>query len=176
MQSSAALAIATVPNPHAMRKPFASHARGVTTYTEPKEARLKVVRSQSDVLGLMYDRRQIGDILEKTGREFQRIHEAAGDHMRSSGDLREWVDGGRPPRDGVTDNQVKAMKLIIAWKRLLGEGGYDLLHAVLINNFSIRYYADHTLDMMPGKAATTFYGHSFRAHLTRLAKAMGYSA
>ena len=171
---SAALAI--VPNPEFVPRPAyenVRHFQGVTTFKPQPEATVKRERSQSDVLGLMYDRRQIGDILEKTGREFQKVHEAAGDKMRSSGDLREWVDGGRPPRDGVTDNQVRAMKLIIGWQRMLGVDGYQLLVSVLIDNHSIRYVADHG-PAMPSKAATTFTGHLFRSHLTRLAKAMGF--
>ena len=172
----AATALATVPNPDATRKPFAAHYRGVTTYKEPKEATVKVDRAKNDVVGLMYDRKQIGDVLLKTAREFQKVHEAAGDHQRSSGDLREWVDGGRPPRDGVTDNQVKAMKLIIGWERMLGTDGYNLLCSVLLGNQTIRYVADHSRQMMPGPRSTVFHGHLFKRHLSQLGKAMGYSA
>ena len=171
----AAHALATVPNPDATRRPWASHSRGVTTYKEPKEATVKVERARNDVVGLMYDRRQIGDVLLKTAREFQKVHEAAGDHQRSSGDLREWVDGGRPPRDGVTDNQVKAMKLIIGWERKLGEKGYALLVEVLLNNRTIRHVADHSRDMMPSRMSTVVHGHMFKQHLATLSKAMGYA-
>ena len=173
-------ALATVPNPVATRKPFASHLRGVTTYKEPKEATVKVERSQSDVIGRMYDRRQIGEELFKAARLFQKTHEAADAPLRSSGDIREYVDGGMGPQIPITDNRQRAAKLLGEWRNLLGEVGFGFVEAVVIglpgrDPMTIREYADLSRTMMPGPRSTVFHGHLFRCHLVRLAKAMGYA-
>ena len=176
MQSAAALA--TVPNPEFTPRPAyenVRHFQGVTTFKPQPEAMVKRERSQSDQLGLMYDRKQIGDVLKMAGREFQRIHEAAGDKLPSSGDLKDFVDGGRAIRTGATDNQRKAVKRIIEWQGVLGVDGYEILCLVLLQNCTIQWVADHDTRMMPGKRATEAMGYTFRRHLSNLARAEGFA-
>ncbi len=172
--------LATVPNPDAKRKPWASHGRGVTTYTEPKEASVKLNRAQSDVVGHMYDRRQLGpdrDILLKAARQFQRCHEAAGYCLRSSGDIREYVDGGLGPQVPLTDARQKAVKQFADWRIVIvdvwGITGWRILNAVLVDQdtilrASLRFHQDSS------QATVKFTTRIFRECLQTLAKTMGF--
>ena len=148
------------------------HKDGVTSFREPLVQATRALRD--DPLGQMHARRQIGEAQYRAGREWQRVHEQAGvGRLRSSGDIREPVDGGQIANDGITDMQLAAMKKLAAWERRLGTAGNRIVVAVLAHKRSIRDVAD-TSGLMPGKAATTFMGHRFRECLSTLAKAMGY--
>lgn len=174
MQIATNVASVKVPDPSAFRVPDAPHARGVTSYAHPVVRR--TVNLRDDPLGLMHARKQIGPALYRAGREYQATREAMGIGTgRSSSDLREHVDGGQIASDGITDRQVIAAKKIEALRRRLGEDGYRLIEAVLIDKRSIREIADAS-PMMSGKAATTFYGHLFRRQLAVLAKAWGFAS
>lgn len=173
MQTAATDTI-TVENPDARRKPFAVHMKGETTYREPREARVTLPRVlRDDPIGQMHSRRQITDAQYLVAREYQATREAMGIGTgRSPSDLREWVDGGQIASDGITDRQMRAAKLLAAWRVRLGDAGYRLIEAVLIDKRTIRQIADAS-PMMSGKAATTFYGHMLRHQLDVLGKAMG---
>lgn len=164
----------TVENPDAVRRPFAVHAKGETTYREPREFRVSVARVlRDDPIGQMHSRRQITDTQYHAAREYQETREAMGIGTgRSPSNLVEHVDGGQIASDGITDRQLRASKRIEAWRVRLGDAGYRLIEAVLIHKRTIREIADAS-PMMSGKAATTFYGHMFRQQLDVLAKAMG---
>lgn len=155
------------------RMTAARHRQGVTTFYEPRVAAVRTLRD--DPLGLMHSRKQVGEAQYAAGRRYQATREAQGiGRSRSPGDIREHVDGGRIASDGITDDMVVAGKRIAAWRSRIGDDGYWLLEAVLIEKRSIREYADAS-PMMSGKAATTFYGHRFRECLSTLAKLMGLS-
>jgi hypothetical protein len=170
------LATVMVPNPDAKALPPAElvrHFQGVTTFKPPPEAKVKVRRAQSDGVGLMYDRRQISEAQYLAARQFQKLSEMVGRPLRSSGDIREYVDGGYGPFDGLTARRVAAARALEVYARILGKDGYSLVQAVLIDKRTIREVSDSG-SMMPGKAATTFTGHLFRRQLSLLAKAMGF--
>lgn len=170
-QMQHATATIKVTDPMAFLVPDVQHNAGVTTYREPRISARVALRD--DPLGQMYARKQIGASLYRAGRTYQAAREAMGiGSGRSPSDLREHVDGGQIATDGITDAKVAAAKRIAAWRLLLGEDGYRLVEAVLIDKRSIRQVADASR-MMSGKAATTFYGHLFRRQLSALAKAMG---
>ena len=150
------------------------HKDGVTSFREPLVQATRALRD--DPLGLMHARKQIGEAQYRAGREWQRTHEAAGvGRLRSSGDIREHVDGGQIASDGITDHQRQAIARLAAWDRALGAQGARLVAAVLADKRSIRDIADNS-GLMPGKAATTFMGHRFRECLSTLAKMMGYAS
>lgn len=168
----AATATVMVSNPLRERVPQLRVIEGETTYVED---RVRVARAlRDDPLGQMHQRKQIGEAQYQAGREFQRTWEAAGSPLRSSGDIREHVDGGKGASDGITDTRMAAGKKLALWRSILGRDGYSLVESVLIDKRNIREVAD-TGAMMPGKAATTFTGHLFRRQLSALAKAMGLS-
>jgi hypothetical protein len=169
----AATATVMVPNPLRERVPQLRVIERELTYVEDRVRTARALRD--DPLGQMHQRRQIGDAQYQAGRKFQSTWEAAGTPLRSSGNIIEHVDGGRTASDGITDKRIVAAKLLDAWRILLGRDGYHLVEAVLINKRTVRDVAD-TGAMMPGKAATTYYGHSFRRQLLELDKAMGFSA
>lgn len=173
-----------VPNPLREIVPQLRVIERELTYVEDK-VRVEV-SYRDDPLGQMFRRGQLGDLnkpseeskaraMLEAGRKFQSTWEAAGSPLRSSGDIREHVDGGKGASDGITDARMAAGKLLAEWRRLLGKAGYDLVQAILIDKRTIREVADSG-SMMPGKAATTYYGHAFRHQLSALAKAMGFSA
>lgn len=171
---STEIAAVRVANPLAYAVPDVEHKRGVTTYREPSVK--ASVSLRDDPLGLMYARRQIGPALYRAGREYQATREAMGIGAgRSASDLKEHVDGGQIASDGITDRQISAGKKLEALRRRLGDDGYRLLEAVLIDKRTIREIADAS-PMMSGKAATTFYGHLFRRHLAVAAKAWGFAS
>lgn len=171
MQAQTAIATTMVPNPLRERVPQLRTIDRELAYVEDRVRTGRALRD--DPLGQMHQRRQIGESQYAAGREFQRAWEAAGSPLRSSGDIREHVDGGRGASDGITDARMAAGKLLAEWRRILGRDGYSLVERVLIDKHTIRQIADAG-SMMPGKAATTFMGHLFRRHLSLLAKAMGF--
>ena len=173
MQITTAVATVKVHDPSAFRVPDAPHVRGVTTYSKPMVRR--TVNLRDDPLGLMHARKQIGPALYRAGREYQAIREAMGIGTgRSPSDLREHVDGGQIATDGITDERLAAAKKIAALRSRLGDDGYRLLEAILIDKRTVREIADAS-SMMSGKAATTFYGHLFRRQLAVAAKAWGFA-
>lgn len=138
--------------------------------------RIRVERSlRDDPLGQMHSRKQIGEAQYHAGRRFQETWEAAGKSLRSSGDIREHVDGGQIASDGITDKRMKAGKILAEWRSALGRDAYAFLEAVLIDKRTIRDIADTSRLMMPGKASTTFHGHLFKRHLSLLAKHTGHA-
>lgn len=171
MQAQTAIATTMVPNPLRERVPQLRTIDRELAYVEDRVRTERALRD--DPLGQMHQRRQIGESQYAAGREFQRAWEAAGSPLRSSGDIREHVDGGQIAADGITDARMAAGKLLASWRSLLGRDGYKLVEAVLIDKHTIRQIADAG-SMMPGKAATTFMGHLFRRQLSLLAKAMGF--
>ena len=177
MQSAAAIATMMVPDAGANwrqhRMDAMRHVRGVTKFHEPMEKERRVRALRDDPLGLMHHRKQIGESQYRAAREFQSTWERAGTPLRSPGDIREFVDGGRGASDGITDVRMAAGKKLAQWRSMLGREGYQIVEAVLIDKTTIREVADAGA-MMPSKAATTFYGHLFRRQLTALAKAMGF--
>lgn len=160
-----------VPNPLRERVPQLRVIERELTYVEDKVRTERALRD--DPLGQMHQRRQIGESQYAAGRRFQATWEAAGTPLRSPGDIREHVDGGRGASDGITDQRMAAGKELASWRSILGRDGYSLVEAVLIDKHTIREIADAGA-MVPGKAATTFMGHLFRRQLSALAKAMGF--
>lgn len=133
---------------------------------------------REDVLGQMFARKQLargpddkGADRLAAGRRFQADHEAAGGHLGSSGDLKDPVDGSPHYRDGITDRQLAGMKAHRRYREALGESGYRLCVAILIDKHTLRWAADNS-GLMPGKATTTFTGHRFRECLDTLARLM----
>lgn len=172
MQAAAAFDLVKVDNPLAMPVHEARHHRGETVYRLP-QVDVAISQRDRDQLGAMFRRRQIGKALLVAGRLYQTTFELAhGLRGRSSGDLREHVDGGRLPSTGTTDAQMKASDQLAAWNARLGDDK-ALAEAFLIHKRSIREIADASRLMMPGKASTTFHGHLMRRVLARLSKAMG---
>lgn len=186
MQAQTVQTIATiaVPDPSAFTVPDVHYERGlgapqivgpgeggVLTYI-PQTVR-REVNLRDDPFGQMYKRGTIGRAQYQAGRKFQSTWEAAGTPLRSPGNIIEHVDGGRGASDGITDRRMAAGKDLALWRSELGRDGYSLIQAVLIDKRTIREVADSGA-MMPGKAATTYYGHAFRRQLSLLAKVMGF--
>lgn len=170
MQATATM---LVENPLRERLPQ-MHERGGEIVHIPD--RIRVERSlRDDPLGQMHSRRQIGEAQYHAGRKFQETWEAAGKSLRSSGDIREHVDGGQIASDGITDRRMKAAKLLALWRAELGPDVYATLVALLIVKMNTRQIADGSKHMMPGKASTTFHGHLVRRYLSLLAKHTGHA-
>lgn len=160
-----------VENPLRERLPQLRVVRGETRYTED---RVKVGRAlRDDPLGWMHHHRQIGESQYRAGREFQATWEAAGTPLASSGDIREYVDGGRGASDGITDARMRAGKALARYRALLGRD-YDIVVAVLVNKQTVRQVADASRLMMPCAKSTVFHGQLFRRMLSRLAEDMGF--
>lgn len=140
-----------VQNPDAKRKPFATHYRGVTTYTEPKEFRIRLPQNlRDDPLGQMHSRGQLGphgkaDLLLDAGRRLQEEHEAAGTRLRSPGDIAERVDGGQIAVAGPSPRQMMAGRTIAVWRTFVvsehGNAGWRILEAVCIDKLNLRQCA-----------------------------------
>lgn len=162
-----------VPNPLRERVPQLRVIERELTYVEDKVRTERALRD--DPLGQMHQRRQIGESQYAAGRRFQATWEAAGTPLRSSGDIREHVDGGRGASDGITDARMAAGKELASWRSAIGDDGYKFLQAVLIDKRSIREVADASRLMMPGPKSTVFHGQLFRRLLSLLAKATGHA-
>jgi hypothetical protein len=164
-----------VDNPLAMPVHEVRHRRGETVYRMPQVA-VAMGQRDHDQLDAMYRRRQIGRALLMAGHLYQTTWETAhGLTGRSSSDLREHVDGGGLPIAGTTDERMRASDRLDGWNRRLGEEDTAIAKAYLIDKLTARQIADRSRRMMPGKAATTYYGHRVRSILWRLAEMMGYA-
>ena len=162
-----------VPNPHGLTVPDLRRVRGELAYYEDRVTVCRQLRD--DPLGQMHARRQIGAAQYRAGREYQATFEAAGvGRMRSSGDIREHVDGGQIASDGMTDHQLAAAKRLARWRYKLGQEGAALVDDVLIGKQTLRQIADGG-QRMPSKAEAVFLGHRFRECLTTLARDMGFA-
>ena len=143
------------------------------TYVPSKASPTRNLRD--DPLGQMHARGQhpLDDHLYRAGRQYQATREAEGiGRGRSSSDIREFVDGGRGPSDGLTDTRVKAAKQMAVFRTLLGEQGYRVVEAVLIEKQSLkqcarRFYGEAS------PANVKFVGRIFRECLSTLAREMG---
>lgn len=134
---------------------------------------------RDDPLGQMHakGRYPLGDTEYRAGRQYQATREAEGiGRGRSSSDLREWVDGGLPVSDGLTDEKLRAAKLMAHYRRILtreyGENGYRIVEAVLIEKqtlarCALRFYGGAS------SANVKFVGRVFRECLSTLAREMG---
>lgn len=164
-------ATVNVDNPLALPVHEVRHIRGETVY-RPSQVEVTVSQRDHDQLAAMYRRRQIGKSALQAGHLYQTTWETAhGLKGRSPSDLREYVDGGRLPRTGTTDAQMRASDRLETWNAALG---YDAAIAVafLIYKRSVRDIADESRLMMPSKASTIFHGHLIRRILARLAHVM----
>lgn len=171
-----------VPNPHRELVPRLRHSRpsesGARELTY-HEDRVTVQRStRGDLIGFMHSRGQLGegtwgDVRYVAARRYQGAAETLAGGQRSSGDIRERVDGGHIASDGLTDARRDAARYLARWRARLGADGASLVDAVLIKGMTLRTIGDSGRAMMPGKAATTFLGHRLRECLTTLAKDMG---
>jgi hypothetical protein len=173
------IATAYVPDPdpgtRARRRQYAvQHSKGVTSFAEPLVAVTRSIRG--DLLALMLARRQIGPAQYEAGRKYQATREAQGiGRGRSPSDLREYVDGGPGPQDGLTDARKAATDDLARYRALLGPDGYEIVEAVLIDGYSLREVADRGTRLMPGKEATKAVGFLFRRCLSILARDMGFA-
>ena len=127
---------------------------------------------RDDLLGLMFARRQIRRGHLDAGRRFQRTVEAAGNRLKSPGDIQEPVDGSPHHRDGITDRQRVAMLKLIGYRQLLGTACYALVESVAIHQHSLREIVEDG-NKMPSQALTRETGGALRFALGRLARAMG---
>ena len=167
MQSAAALATGYVINPYRVKVPELRVIRGELAYHED---RIPVAISyRDDPIGHMHRRKMIDDVRFRAARHYQETSEALGIGTgRSPSDLREWVDGGRMPANGVTDRQRAAALQIVHWRRLVGEAGYAVLEAVLIKKLRLREIPI-TDNRSPGKLST-LAGRELRRALDIIAK------
>ena len=165
------IGILDVPNPHGLivpdmvKKRSGWHIRE-NTVTAPRQLR-------DDPLGQMHDRRQINLAQYRAGRLWQADYESASiGAIRSQDPSVEPVDGGGHIPEGINDRQLKAMKNLDRWRRVLGKDGADIVEDVLARKFSIRQVAAFRYGMLT-KASLTYTGHRFRECLTTLAEKMG---
>lgn len=186
MHSAGELATVKVADPSAFTVPDLHYERGLSapqivgegeggiiTYIEPTVRRQ--ANHRDDPIGYMFSRGQVGKAQYRAARQYQATREAEGiGRGRSPSDIREHVDGGKGPSDGLTDTRLAAAKKIARWRQMLGEDGYQIVEAVLIDKRQIRDIADSGTRMMPGKSATITLGHIFRRQLSLLAKDMGF--
>lgn len=157
-----------VPNPHGLTVPDLRRVRGELAYYEDRVTVGRQLRD--DPLGQMHARRQIGAAQYRAGREYQATFEAAGvGRMRSSGDIREHVDGGQIASDGMTDHQLAAAKRLARWRYRLGRRLAAIVDAVLIDKRTLREVSDAGR-AMPGKRATRDIGVEFRRALSIIAR------
>lgn len=151
-----------VPNPDARRKPFATHYRGVTTYVEPKEFRIRLPQNlRDDPIGQMHRKGQLGsgtkaDIMLDAARQLQETHERAGSKLRSSGNIVERVDGGQIAVSGPSEPQMKAARTMALWQVDIeaehGKSGWRVIIAVLVDKNHLK------------QCAQRFYGGSTRVN------------
>lgn len=127
---------------------------------------------RQDPLGQMHHRRQISEAQYEAGRRWQRLYEAAGPRLKSPGDIAEPVDGSRPPRDGVTDWQIKAQDELKRYAALLGARQALLVHLVLADKLSLWTATARLFPHEVNQYRRKFTGLWFRDALTTLAKAM----
>ncbi|MFA6047152.1 MAG: hypothetical protein WC718_19375 [Phycisphaerales bacterium] len=168
-----AVATTYVPNPHRERVPQLRLIRGELTYVED---RIKVdVTYRDDPIGHMHRRKMLDDVRFRAARKYQETREAMGIGTgRSPSDLREWVDGGRMPANGVTDRQRAAAMQIILWRKLIGEQAYGVLESVLIDKCRLREVPT-PFDRSPGKIST-LAGRVLREALMRIARDLKLAA
>lgn len=129
---------------------------------------------RGDRLALLQHRRQIGEAEYMAGREYQRLCEAA--EVGSVGAMdpsKDPVDGGGAVPDVLTDRQLDALKRLAGIDAVLGDPGWRLARAVLIDGLTYpqvaqRYYSGAT------RPTVTYVGRRFRECLETLAKEFGY--
>lgn len=160
-----------VQNPHGLIVPDIRVVRGELRYDQE---RVTVARSiRGDPLGEMHAKRQISDAQYAAGRRYQATSEAMGIGVsRSPGDIKEPVDGGLGPTDGLTDRKLDAAKQMDAWRQLLGARGFELVQLVLIAGRSHPWIA-RQLYGGATQANRRYVGRLFRDCLDQLAADMG---
>lgn len=171
MQAQTVQTVATimVPNPLRERVPQLRLVRKELTYIEDRIP--AQVTYRDDPIGHMHRRKMLDAVLFRAARAYQATTEAAGIGAgRSPSDLREWVDGGRMPADGVTDRQREAFIRKARWRKLVGEDAYGVLEAVLIDKRRLRE-VPVAVDRAPGKIST-IAGRMLRTALAIIAKDM----
>ena len=136
--------------------------------------RVVVPRSlRDDPLGQMHDRAQITEPQYRAGRQVQADYELSGQGRIAGQDTtREPVDGGGYLRMPVTDSQIAAGRRLDRWRSTLGESGWAVCSAVLIDKRTVRemtqlYYGEAS------PANLKYAGRRFRECLDILAKRMG---
>lgn len=98
---------------------------------------IRVVRTlRNDPIAAMRARGKISAQEYDAAREWQRLNELAGVHIKSSGYLEEPVDGSRPPAVGITDAQLDAHERLLHVARKLGPRQHQLLVLVLDRGLS----------------------------------------
>ena len=161
-----------VQNPHRIRVPDLKTVRGEHRYDEAKVTVRRALRD--DPLGWMHSRGQINEAQYQAGREYQATREAEGIGTgRSPSELREHVDGGHVASDGITDTKLRAAKRVAAWRSMLGEDGYQLAEAVLVENRQVKQCA-LSIYGSASPANRKYAGRRFRECLDALAKNMGF--
>lgn len=165
------IGVMEIPDPFAFRD-LNRNERGEIAYHEPK---LTVVRTlRDDPLARLHDRAQITDIQYHAGRLWQALYEdsqGAGG-LRSSGDIKEHVDGSPPLAGPITDKRQKATKRIIQLDHALGGFGAMMVRDVLVSG---RTMAKVSLahGMIANDKTLLYLGRRFRECLDTLAGELG---
>lgn len=151
---------------------------GVISFREPLVP--AVVTLRDDPLGHMYHRGRDGTRLGRAqyeaGLKWQRVYEAAGiGKLRSSGNIREPVDGGGIAHSGATDRQMQAHKLLARYRGILGAQGAIIVEDVLAEKRTLREVAQARYGGVES-ATIKYVGRRFRECLSTLAKDMGLSS
>jgi hypothetical protein len=160
-----------VPNPLRIRVPDLKRVGVEFRYVEDRISAPRTLRD--DQLGRLHHRRQVSEAQYAAGRHWQRLFDqAAIGRIRSSGDLRDPVDGSPRYPDPLTDRQQQAMKALGQLDGLLGELGSAVVRAILAENMNYTQVARQWGD--GSRASTEHIGWLFRWYMSRLAARLGY--
>jgi hypothetical protein len=128
---------------------------------------------RDDPIGQMHSRHQLTEPQYMAGRQVQADYERSGQGRIPGQDTsREPVQGGPLHRTAVTDAQMAARDRLERWKATLGQDGWRLCAAVLIDKRTVREATLH-LYQEASPAKVTYAGHRLRECLDALAKRMG---
>lgn len=165
-----AVAVMDIADPLAFRDTTTNKRREIV-YHEPK---LAVVRSlRDDPLARLHHHHQITDAQYAAGRRWQALYEDSQvGKMRSSGDLKEPVDGSRAIAEPLTDRQRKAAKRIAEIDRALGQDGSALVRDVLAEGLDFAAVC-HRRALLDTEGNRKYCGRRFRECLDTMGKMLG---
>jgi hypothetical protein len=143
---------------------------------DPYEAGATIIvmrQLRDDPLARLHTRRQIDDAEYLAGRKWQSLYERAEIGRISSMDAtRPFVDGGRGPSDGITDDRMRAAKELARLDRALGIEGCALIRDVLASHRFIDEAARRR--GLETERDRSYLGRRFRECLGTLSIELGY--
>jgi len=127
--------------------------------------------TRDDPLGDRYARGYYDEVQFLAGREFQKWF-AVAERGPGSIQMAEAVDGS-PPRENLTDGQLRASKWLFKCYRQLGADGTVLAHDFLVHNLTTRQIA--AARGLSGQGWETFFGKRIGECLNTIAVVFGFA-